>query len=164
LLQRVWALQDKVVEGTDYSPALRYLFNYSIQKITADMESMKYNTAVSQIMILMNAIEKQGTINRHEYQTLLTLLNPFAPHITEELLPAIKDATWPTVDKSALVQDTVEIVVQVNAKIVGRLVINTNDDEAKVVEKCHAQIKNIPSEIVKTIYVKNKLVNFIVAK
>ena len=164
LLQRVWALQDKVVEGTDYSPALKYLFNYSIQKITADMESMKYNTAVSQIMILMNAIEKQGTINRHEYQTLLTLLNPFAPHITEELWPAIKDATWPTVDKSALVQDTVEIVVQVNAKIVGRLVINTNDDEAKVVEKCHAQIKNIPAEIVKTIYVKNKLVNFIVAK
>lgn len=164
LLQRVWALQDKVVDGNDYSPALKYLFNYSIKKITADMESMKYNTAVSQIMILMNAIEKQGTINRFEYQTLLTLLNPFAPHITEELWPAIKDATWPMVDESALVQDTVEIVVQINAKIVGRLTINTTDDEAKVVEKCRAEIKNIPAAVKKTIYVKNKLVNFIVAK
>ena len=115
-------------------------------------------------MILMNAIEKQGTLNRHEYQTLLTLLNPFAPHITEELWPAIKDATWPTVDAKALVQDTVEIVVQVNAKIVGRLTINTADDEATVIEKCHAQVKNLPTAIKKTIYVKNKLVNFIVAK
>ena len=72
------------------------------------MEAMKYNTAVSQIMILMNAIEKQGTINRYEYETLLTILNPFAPHITEELWAGVKDASWPTVDAKALVQDTVE--------------------------------------------------------
>ena len=127
------------------------------------MEAMKYNTAVSQIMILMNAIEKQGTINRYEYQTLLTLLNPFAPHITEELWPAIKNATWPTVDEKALVQDTVEIVVQINAKIVARLEISTSDDEAAVVAKCRAKV-DLPADIKKTIYVKNKLINFIVAK
>ena len=163
LLQRVWALQDKVVEGKGFSPALNYIFNYSIQKVTADMEAMKYNTAVSQIMILMNAIEKQGTINRHEYETLLTLLNPFAPHITEELWPEIKNTTWPAVDTKALIQDTVEIVVQVNAKIIARLEINTADDEATVVAKCRAKV-NLPAAIKKTIYVKNKLINFIVAK
>jgi len=114
-------------------------------------------------MILMNAIEKQGTINRHEYETLLTLLNPFAPHITEELWPEIKNTTWPTVDAKALVQDTVEIVVQVNAKIVGRLEIKTSDDEAAVVAKCREKV-NLPENIKKTIYVKNKLINFIVAK
>ncbi|MBO4823411.1 MAG: class I tRNA ligase family protein, partial [Clostridia bacterium] len=163
LLQRVWALQDKVVAGETYRPALSYIFNYSIQKITADMEAMKYNTAVSQIMILMNAIEKQGSINRFEYQTLLTLLNPFAPHITEELWPEIKHAAWPKVDEKALIQDKVEIVVQVNAKIVGRLEISTADDENAVVAKCHEKVK-LPDKIQKTIYVKNKLINFIVAK
>ena len=162
LLKRVWDLQDKVVDGTKFSPELNYLFNYSIKKITADMEAMKYNTAVSQIMILMNAIEKQGTINRHEYQTLLTLLNPFAPHITEELWPGLKDAHWPTVDEKALQQSTVEIVVQVNSKIVGRLNIDTADTQEQVVAKC-ADLVDL-STVKKTIYVQNKLINFIIAK
>lgn len=162
LLKRVWDLQDKVVDGDQFSPELNYIFNYSIKKITADMEDMKYNTAVSQIMILMNEITKVGKINRHEYQTLLTLLNPFAPHITEELWNGIKDAHWPTVDAKALQQSTVEIVVQVNSKIVGRLNIDTADTQEQVVAKCGDLVDL--STVKKTIYVKNKLINFIVAK
>lgn len=160
LLQRVWALQDKVIPGDTYRDELRYIFNYSVRKITADMEDMKYNTAVSQIMILMNEITKLGNVNQAEYHTLLTLLNPFAPHITEELWPDIKNATWPTVDESALVQASVEIVVQVNAKIVGHVVIVTDADQATVVEKCR-ELSKVPTNPRKIIYVKNKLINFI---
>ena len=151
-----------MVDGDQFSPALNYIFNFSIKKITADMEDMKYNTAVSQIMILMNEITKAGRINNHEYQTLLTLLNPFAPHITEELWPGVKDAQWPTVDEKALQQSTVEIVVQVNAKIVGRLNINTTDTQEQVVAQCGDLVDM--AAVKKTIYVKNKLINFIVAK
>ena len=162
LLQRVWNLQDKVIKGNAYRPELTVVFNQSIKKITADMENMKYNTAVSQIMILMNAIEKVGNVNEHEYHTLLTLLNPFAPHITEELWGGIKDATWPTVDENALVQKSVEIVVQINAKIVGRLTIATDATEDQVVKQCADLIKDATYK--KVIYVKNKLINFIVVK
>lgn len=161
LLTRVWNLQDHVIPGTAFRPELNYLFNVSIQKITADMEEMKYNTAVAQIMILMNALEKMGNVNQHEWQTLLTLLNPFAPHITEELWSGIKDATWPTVDAAALVQDSVEIAVQINAKIVARVVISPTDDQAVVEAKVRAAVPTVPSEPKKVIYVKNKLINFI---
>lgn len=162
LLQRVWNLQDHVIPGATFRDALKVVFNQSIKKITTDMENMKYNTAVSQIMILMNAIEKVGNVNEHEYHTLLTLLNPFAPHITEELWGGIKDATWPTWDESALVQKNVEIVVQINAKIVGRLTIATDATEADVVKQCADCLKGATP--VKTIYVTNKLINFIVKK
>ena len=162
LLQRVWNLQDKVIKGNTFRPELKVVFNQSIKKITADMENMKYNTAVSQIMILMNAIEKVGNVNEHEYHTLLTLLNPFAPHITEELWNGIKDAVWPMVDEKALVQKSVEIVVQINAKIVGRITIATDATEDEVVKQCADLIKGATYK--KVIYVKNKLINFIVAK
>ena len=161
LLTRVWNLQDHVIPGTTIRPELNYVFNASIQKITADMEEMKYNTAVAQIMILMNAIEKVGTVNQHEWQTLLTLLNPFAPHITEELWSGIKSATWPTVDAAALVQDRVEIAVQVNAKIVARVVISPTDDQAAVEAKVRAAVPTLPAQPKKVIYVKNKLINLI---
>ncbi len=160
MLKKIWNMQEGLVEGDKFSEELNYIFNSSIKKITQDMQSMKYNTAVSQIMILVNEISKVGKLNKFEYKTLLTLLNPFAPHITEELWSGIKDAVWPTADENALKQNTVEIVVQINSKIVARINIETELSQEETTAKCQQYIEG--KNVKKTIYVKNKLINFIV--
>ena len=125
-LNRVWNLQDILVDGDDYSKELSYEINYAIKKVTEDMDNVKFNTAIAALMILANEVQKVGKINKAEYKTLLTLLNPFAPHITEEVWtvqnfePHIKDAVWPVWDEAKLVKDEVEYAVQINNKIIFR--------------------------------------------
>ena len=167
LLTRIWALQEKVTRGNKFSAPLSYIFHASIQKITNDIDNIKFNTAVSQIMILVNEIYKVGTLNDKEFQTLLLLISPFAPHIAEELwhimgyTPTFKDATWPTFDASVLEQSLVEIPVQVKGKIKCKLHVSKTATEAEVKEMLAKQSPELLENMKKFIYVPGRIVNII---
>ena len=168
-LNRVYDMQEFLVEGEEYSKELSYHIHSAIKKVTSDIDNVKFNTAISALMILVNEIYKVKRINKAEYKTLLLLLNPFAPHITEEIWsvqkfePALKNATWPKYDESKLVQDSVEIAVQINSKIVGRVVIPTNisNEEIEKLAKESLSEKFEGKNIVKTIIIPNRIINFI---
>ena len=167
LLTRIWALQEKVTRGNKFSAPLSYIFHASIQKITNDIDNIKFNTAVSQIMILVNEIYKVGTLNDKEFQTLLLLISPFAPHIAEELWhimgyePTFKDAIWPTFDASVLAQSLVEIPVQVKGKIKCKLHVSKTATEAEVKEMLAKQSPELLENMKKFIYVPGRIVNII---
>ena len=172
-IDRVWALQDIVVPGDEYSDELIVPFNKTIKKVSDDIENLKYNTAIAALMSLINDIYDKGEINRAELKAFVTMLNPFAPHITEEIWEAqgfgglLATAKWVEYDESKCVDASVEIVAQVNGKIKAKLVVPadiTNDEAIKLAhenEKVAAAIEG--KNIVKEIYVKGRLVN-IVAK
>jgi len=169
-LNRVWNMQDILVDGDKISDELSYQLNLAIKKVTNDIDRIKFNTAISSMMILVNEIYKVNKINKFEYKILLTLLNPFAPHITEEIwercgfTPKIYQTSWPTYDESKLVQNTVEIVVQVNGKVKKKLVIDTNMEEEQVKSLAQNEVADIINglNIIKVLYVKNRLVNIVV--
>lgn len=167
LLTRIWALQEKVTRGNKFSAPLSYIFHASIQKITNDIDNIKFNTAVSQIMILVNEIYKVGTLNDKEFQTLLLLISPFAPHIAEELwhimgyTPTFKDATWPMFDARVLEQSLVEIPVQVKGKIKCKLHVSKTATEAEVKEMLAKQSPELLENMKKFIYVPGRIVNII---
>ena len=127
-LDRIWDLQECIVEG-GIRPELERNFHKTIKKVTIDIENLKMNTAIAAMMALLNDISDTGSITKEEFRTLLLLLNPFAPHITEELWQLVgfgsmvTSQTWPTYDESKCVDDTVEIVLQINGKVRNRLVI-----------------------------------------
>ena len=171
-LDRVWALQDMLTDGDDYSDALRSNFHKTIKKVSEDIEAMKFNTAIAAMMTLLNDIYNVGSINRAELKTLCTLLDPFAPHISEEIYhnnfgSILSEDGWVTYDESLCKDETVEIVVQVNGKLKAKLNIAIDEDKDSVI----ADAMNDPKvkeavegkNIIKQIYVPNKLVN-IVAK
>ena len=173
-VDRIWNLQEILVDGDDFSKELSSSFHKTIKKVTEDIEALKYNTAIAALMTLLNAIYTKGSINRAELKALLLLVNPFAPHITEEMWETCgfgqmiaADGEWPTYDEAKCIDETIEIVVQINGKIRAKLNVPADIEQADAIalakadEKVAAELKG--KNIIKEIYVKGKLVN-IVAK
>ena len=172
-LDKIWNLSDKVVDG-GISNDLEADFHRTIKKVTNDIESLKFNTAVAALMTLVNKILDKGSITKKEFEILLILLNPFAPHMTEELYEMVigggylHDCKWPEYDEAKCVEDSVELAIQVNGKLKSRITLPVDMPEsealaaAKSDEKISAAIAGM--SIVKEIYVKNKLINIVVKK
>ena len=173
-IDRVFNLQEILTDGDEYSEELMSAMHKTVKKVSEDIEQMKYNTAIAALMTLLNKIYEIGKINRAELKTLIILVNPFAPHVTEEMWAncgygemLAKDAKWPSFDEAKCVDSTVEIVVQINGKIRARLSVPTDIESDKAIalakkdEGIAAAIEG--KNIIKEIYVKGKLVN-IVAK
>ena len=171
-LEKIWALQDNLTEGEKYRPELESEFHRTVKKVTLDIESLKMNTAIAALMSLLNAIQATGSITRGEYKTLLILLNPFAPHMTEELWQEnnfggmLNEAKWPSYDETKCAEASVEIVVQINGKIKERISVpaDITADSAIALAKEQESIKNAITgmSIVKELYVPKKLVNIVV--
>ncbi len=170
-LDRVYRMKDKLIESKTYSKELESIIHKTIKKVTNDMLSMKFNTAVSALMILVNEYDKMDNITTADYKVLLTLLNPMAPHMTEELneechLGDILAYTkWPEYEESKTIDDVLEIGVQVNGKLRGSISINLDEEEESVKEKALTE-ENIKrhidgKEVLKVIVVKNRIVNII---
>ena len=171
-LDRVYRLKDKVSDGFMYSKNIEKLIHKTIKKVTNDVETMKYNTAVSSLMILTNELEKLDKITKADYKTLLVLLNPFAPHITEELNEMCKlgktivNCKWPEYDEDMTIDDEKEIGVQVNGKVRATIKVNSDMSEEEIKEialkeenvQKHIQDK----EVVKIIIIKDRIVNIVV--
>ncbi len=169
-LDRVWNLTEFLEEGDVYSKDFEKMINKAIKKISEDYEAMKFNTAVSTFMTMVNEFYRLKRINKAEFSTFLILLNPIAPHITEELYSkignnkTIAESSWPVFDKEKIVDDEIEIPIQVNGKLKGTITIALDSEEATVKELVHEKIANIldGKQIVKEIYVKNKIYNIVV--
>ena len=171
-VDRIWALQDKVVDSDEYSDKLRSLMHKTIKKVSDDIESMKFNTAIAAMMTLLNEIYNVGSITKKEFRDLLIILNPFAPHVTEELYQMIgcegvlDEQEWVTYDEALCKDDTIEIVCQINGKVKSKLTIHTDaakDDVIALAKADEAIVKATEGKnIVKEIYVPNKLVNLVV--
>lgn len=170
-LDRIWALQDNIIDGDQYREQLTASFHKTIKKVSEDIESLKFNTAIAAMMALLNEITATGSINRAELRTLLILLNPFAPHMTEEMYEVnfndiLSKQEWVKYDKALCVENTVEIVVQVNGKIKSKLVVQVDGDKEKIIETAMNEEKVNQAlsgkNIIKQVYVPNKLVNFVV--
>ena len=171
-MDRIWALQDKVVDSDEYSDKLRSLMHKTIKKVSDDIESMKFNTAIAAMMTLLNEIYNVGSITKKEFRDLLIILNPFAPHVTEELYQMIgcegvlDEQEWVTYDEALCKDDTIEIVCQINGKVKSKLTIPTDaakDDVIALAKADEAIVKATEGKnIVKEIYVPNKLVNLVV--
>ena len=171
-LERVWGLQDILTDGDEYSDKLKSNFHKTIKKVSEDIEGLKFNTAIAAMMTLINEIYAAGSINKAEFRTLCILLNPFAPHITEEMFNSVfgeilSEQSWVEYDESLCKDDTIEIVVQVNGKLKAKLMISADADKESVIGAAMSDDKVKESidgkNVVKQIYVPNKLVN-IVAK
>lgn len=172
-LDRVFDLSSILVDGDEYRKELETEFHKTIRKVTSDIENLKFNTAIAAMMGLINDIYKTKSINRAELKTFLILLNPFVPHITEEMWelnnlgddPVYKQS-WVKYDESKCVSDTVEIAIQVNGKIKGRISIKADEEESEAInlaKQCEGVQKLIDGKnIIKQIYVKGKLVSFVV--
>ena len=170
-LDRVWALQDMLTDGEEYRPETRALMHKTIKKVSEDIENLKFNTAIASMMALINEIYALGSINRAELRTLLLLLNPFAPHMTEEMYEVqnlggvLNEQKWPTFDPALCVDEMVELVVQINGKVRSKLQVPVDGAQADMLEKAKAEPKIQDAlqgkQIVKEIYVQNKLVNFV---
>lgn len=171
-VDRIWALQDKVVDSDEYSDNLRSLMHKTIKKVSDDIESMKFNTAIAAMMTLLNEIYNVGSITKKEFRDFLIILNPFAPHVTEELYQMIgcegvlDEQEWVTYDEALCKDDTIEIVCQINGKVKSKLTIPTDaakDDVIALAKADEAIVKATEGKsIVKEIYVPNKLVNLVV--
>ncbi len=171
-LDRIWALMDNVVDGDSYQKELVAPFNKTIKKVSEDIENLKFNTAIAAMMALLNDISAVGKITKKEMKDLLIMLNPFAPHITEEMYQLlgfkgfIHEEKWVTFDEALCVVDEVEIAVQVNGKIKAKLVVSISAEQPEVLEIAKADEKVAEAisgkSIVKEIYVKGKLVNIVV--
>ncbi len=172
-LDRVWKLQEFLVEGDSYSKEFETKMHQTIKKVSNDYENLKFNTAIAALMSLLNDFYAAKRINKAEFKTYITLLNPVASHITEELWEIagfegyLYQTSWSEYDEAKTVEQTVEIAVTVNGKVRGKVTINLDEDEASVKEKAHAEpgVKKFldGKNIFKEIYVKNKILN-IVAK
>ena len=170
-LDRIIRLKDRVVSGNNYSKELETIIHQSIKKVTYDLTHMAYNTAISTLMILLNKYEEQDHITEKDYVLLLTLLNPVAPHITEELneslgLKPICESTWPSYDEEKTILKEKNIAVQVNGKVRGEITISTKEDEDSIKQKA-LSLDNVKKhlegkEIVKVIVIKGKIVNIVV--
>jgi leucyl-tRNA synthetase len=171
-LERIWALQGAVTNEDGFSPELEASFNKCIKKVGEDIENLKFNTAIAAMMTLLNEISGKGSITRGEFKALLLILNPFAPHITEELWSIggfkgmITQQSWPIYTQAKCIAESVTIAVQICGKLRGTtsIAVQAGQDEAYAaaltIEKVAEQIKD--KEIVKIIYVKAKLINIVV--
>ena len=171
-LDRVWNMQDFLVEGDEYSEKFEKMMHKAIQKVSSDIEEMKFNTSVATFMTMVNEFYKAKTINKAEYKTFLQLLNPFAPHMTEEIYErigekdTIANTKWPEYDENKTIEDKIEIPVQINGKLKATISINrdADQDEVKQAVNTNETIKNAIAgkNVVKEIYVKNKIYNIVV--
>ena len=167
-LERVWKLQDIMTEEEGYSKDLETKMHQTIKKVSSDFENLKYNTAIAAMMALINEFYKKNSITKGEYKTLLLLLNPVAPHITEELWQNIGgegyvyQQTWPEYDEAKTVEQTVEIAVQINGKTKGTLAIGKDDAKEDVIAKAKETIADkLTGTIIKEIYVPGRIVNIV---
>ena len=167
-LERIWKLQDIMTNEEGYSSDLETKMHQTIKKVSGDYENLKYNTAIAAMMALLNDFTKKGSITKGEYKTLLILLNPVAPHITEELWQIIGgsgyvyEQTWPEYEEAKTVENTVEIAVQINGKTKGTLAIGREDAKEDVIAKAKESIADkLTGNIVKEIYVPGRIVNIV---
>ena len=170
-LERVWALADKVQDGDTYSEQHEVLMNRTIKKVGEDADNLKANTAIAALMTMLNEFYDKG-VNRAEYKTFLALLNPFAPHITEELWQQLGEtgllsvAPWPTYDEAKTVESTVELAVQVNGKLKCTIKLAVDADKQTAIDTAMAEEKVQHAiegkQIVKQIVVPGKIVNLVV--
>jgi len=169
-LERVWNLQSLLVDDENYSEELDKLMHKTIKKVSDDIENMKFNTAISALMIATNKFYEAKKVTKGELRTFITLLNPFAPHITEELNQIIgakqdiASSTWPAYDKNKVIDDVITLPVQMNGKLKVTVEIDRDEEEASVAGKVHEALKDRLEgvSIVKEVYVKNKIYNIVV--
>ena len=169
-LDRVWNMQSMLVEGDAYSKEAEKMMHKAIKKVSNDIEEMKFNTSISTFMTMVNEFYRLKCINKAEFKTFITLLNPFAPHITEELNKLIgfeediSTYVWPEYDEAKTIDDEIEIPVQINGKLKSTVKIALDEQEASVKEKVHTAITKLieGKTIVKEIYVKNKIYNVVI--
>ena len=170
-LDRVWNLQTLLVDGNEYSAKFEKMMHRAIKKVSYDIEDMKFNTAISTLMTMVNEFYKVKAINKAEFKTLLQLLNPFAPHMTEELLHTVLDEKedfaymkWPEYDEAKTIADEITLPIQFNGKLKGTVQIDLDEDESSVKENVNNVIdSNLDGKtIVKEIYVRNKIYNIVV--
>lgn len=169
-LDRVWNMQDFLIDGEEYSEKFEKMMHKAIKKISSDIEEMKFNTSVATFMTMVNEFYKEKQINKAEFATFLQLLNPFAPHMTEELYQKIGGKeelaykAWPTYDEAKTIEDEIEIPVQIKGKVRATITIKKDEDEEVVKQKAKeavaSQIEG--KKIIKEIYVKNKIYNIVI--
>jgi leucyl-tRNA synthetase len=169
-IDKVIRLSNKINDKEGYTKELESLMHKSIKKVENDMTSMSYNTIVSTLMILTNAYDDKESITKQDYRLLLTLLNPLAPHISEELnaelgFAPICEGSWPKYDESKTIDTEIEIAVQVNGKLRGTIKIRKDEDE-EVVKKIAFELETVKNnvagkEVKKVIVVKNRIVNIV---
>ena len=167
-LERVWKLQDILVDGDEFSDDLKGEMHRTIKKVSSDFENLKYNTAIAAMMSLINDFYKKNAVTKAEYKTLITMLNPVAPHITEEIWERIGgegrlyQQSWPEYDEALTVENTVEIAVQVNGKVRATISIGKDDPKDDVLAKAREAISGkFDGNIIKEIYVPGKIVNIV---
>ena len=171
-LDRVWNMQEILVDGDEYSEKHEKMMHKAIKKVTSDIEEMKFNTSVAEFMKMTNEFYKDKMINKAEYKTFLQLLNPFAPHITEELFSilgeksTINETPWPKYDETKTIDDEIEIPVQINGKLKAVVLVSkeATQEEIKKVVDSNETIQNILNgkQVIKEIYVKGKIYNIVI--
>ncbi len=168
-LERVWKLQGILVEGDEYSKDLEVTMHQTIKKVSNDFENLKYNTAIAAMMSLINDFYRKNAVTKGEFKTLLTLLNPVAPHITEEIWQAagyegyIYQTAWPEFDEDKTIEATIEIAVQINGKTRATLKISRDEAKDTVIAKAKETIaEKLTGNIVKEIYVPGRIVNIVI--
>jgi leucyl-tRNA synthetase len=167
-LERVWKLQDILVDGDSYSADFETKMHQTIKKVSSDFENLKYNTAIAALMSLLNDFAKKGSITRKEYETFLVLLNPVAPHITEEIWSIcgyegyVYEQSWPEYDEAKTVENTIEIAVQINGKTRGVVALPVDADKETAIAKAKEVVADkLTGNIIKEIYVPKKIVNIV---
>ena len=171
-LDRVWNMQEILVDGDEYSKEHEKMMHKAIKKVSSDIEEMKFNTSVAEFMKMTNEFYKDKVINKAEYKTFLQLLNPFAPHMTEELFSllgeekTINETPWPVYDESKTIDDEIEIPVQVNGKVKAIVLVakDASQEEVKAAVDSNETVQNVilGKNIVKEIYVKGKIYNIVI--
>ena len=171
-LERVFNLIDLVEDGDDYSKELEVSINQTIKKVSDDFENLKFNTAIAALMSLLNEMRALGKITKADFKTYITLLNPVAPHLTEELWQMagfdgeLNQTSWPKYDESKLSFDTIDLPVQVNGKVRGKITISKTASKEEALDLA-AKENNVNSyiegkEFRKVIYVPGKILNLVV--
>ena len=167
-LERVWKLQEILTDEEGYSKDMETKMHQTIKKVSSDFENLKFNTAIAAMMALINDFYKKNSVTKGEYKTLLTLLNPVAPHITEELWEItgcsgrIYQGTWPEYDEAKTVENEVEIAVQVNGKTRVTISIAKDEEKDSVLAKAKEALGDrISGNIIKEIYVPGRIVNIV---
>ena len=165
-------MQEFVTDGNEYSEEYEKMIHKAIKKVTNDIEEMKFNTSVATFMTMVNEFVKNRRINKSEYKTFLQLLNPFAPHMTEEIFEklgetkTINETPWPEYDEAKTIDDEIEVPVQINGKLKGLVKVEKEASEEIVKEEAH-KLESVQNAIqgktiVKEIYVKGKIFNIVV--
>ncbi len=167
-LDRVWKLQDMLNDSEEYSDDMVTKMHQTIKKVSNDFESLKYNTAIAAMMALINDFYKKNSVTKAELKTLLVLLNPVAPHITEEMWDTlgfggrVYQATWPEYDEAKTVESTIEIAVQINGKTRATIMIAKDADKDSAISQAKEAIADkLTGNVVKEIYVPGRIVNIV---